>query len=245
MLIDIHSHLDVEELDDKRDDIIKRAEEAGVKIILTNGLNSESNKKTLALAKKYPIVKACLGIYPENVMDVDIDKEIEFIRKNKDQIVAIGEVGLDGLDKKHFWQQKELFQKMIDLAKELDKPIIVHSRKAEKDAVEMLQASKVKKVLLHCFCGKKNLIKRAEDIGYYFSVPTNVVRAENFQSLARNVSINRLFAETDAPWLSPHKDKRNEPAFVVESYKEIAKQKGLTVEEVTKNIYMNWQRLFE
>tara|TARA_Y100000310_G_scaffold269083_1_gene282039 strand:- start:114 stop:851 length:738 start_codon:yes stop_codon:yes gene_type:complete len=244
MYIDIHSHLDVEELDKDRDNIIQRAEDAGVKIILTNGIDSKSNKATLKLAKKYEIVKACLGIYPEHAHEVDVDKEIKLIKQHKDEIVAIGEVGLDGLDKTHLETQKECFQKMIDLAKELDLPIIVHSRKAEREAVEMLEASKAKKVLLHCFCGKKNLVKKAADLGYYFSVPTNVVRAENFQSLARNVPITQLFAETDAPWLSPFKDKRNEPAFVVESYKEIAKQKQMTLEEVQKGIFMNWQKLF-
>jgi TatD DNase family protein len=244
MLIDIHCHLDVEHFEKDLPEVIKNAEEKELKVILTNGTNSDSNKATLKLAKKYDIVKAALGIYPEHAHELDIEKEIEFIKKHKEHIVAIGEVGLDGIDKTNFEEQKKCFQQMIDLAKELNLPIIIHSRKAESVCIEMLQASKIKKVLLHCFCGKKNLIERARKLGYYFSVPTNVVRAENFQSLVRNVPITQLFAETDAPWLSPFKDKRNEPAFVVESYKEIAKQKKMTLEEVKKNIFMNWQKVF-
>ncbi|MDA1196995.1 MAG: TatD family hydrolase [Nanoarchaeota archaeon] len=244
MYIDIHCHLDVEQFEKDLGQVIKNAEQADLKVILTNGTNSDSNKAALKLAKKYDLVRAALGIYPEHAHELDVDQEIEFIKKHKDEIVAIGEVGLDGIDKTNFEEQKKCFQKMIDLAKELDLPVVIHSRKAESVCIEMLQASKIKKVLLHCFCGKKKLIERAAKLGYYFSVPTNVVRAENFQSLIRNVPITQLFAETDAPWLSPFKEKRNEPAFVVESYKEIAKQKKMDPEEVKKSIFMNWQKLF-
>ena len=106
------------------------------------------------------------------------------------------------------------------------------------------QTSSAKKVVLHCFCGKKGLIKKAEDKGYYFSVPTNIVRAHNFQHLVDKVNISRILTETDAPYLSPYKDRRNEPAFIVESIKKIAEIKKMQIEEVEKNIYMNYQGLF-
>ena len=118
------------------------------------------------------------------------------------------------MDKENFEKQKQVFQKLINLAEKINKPLIVHSRKAEADVIEMLENSKAK-VLLHCFCGKKSLIKKAADLGFNFSIPTNVVRAQNFQGLIKEVDINQLFAETDAPYLSPFKDKRNEPAFCI------------------------------
>lgn len=258
MYIDIHCHLDHPMLAEKMDKIIENAKQAEIRVILTAGINPQTNRTTLELAKKYDIVKAALGIYPPKTLQkeideggyplkpnlFDIDEELEFIKQNKDNLVAIGECGLDyslGEDPK---SQKQVFQKQIELAEKLNKPIIVHSRKAESDAVEILESSKSKKIFLHCFSGKKKLMKRAADLGFYFSIPTNVVRAENFQITADIVDINHLFCETDSPYLSPFKDIWNEPSFVVESYKKIAEIKNLDLEEVKNNIWLNWQRVF-
>ena len=98
--------------------------------------------------------------------------------------------------------------------------------------------------MLHCFSGKKILVKKAADLGYYFSIPTNIVRAQNFQLMAKEVNINQLFCETDTPYLSPFREKQNEPAFIIESYKKIAEIKGMDLEEVKNNIWMNYQKLF-
>ena len=257
LLIDAHSHLDHPLLISKIDEIIHRARDAGLKHIITNGINPETNRKTLEIAKKYDIVKAALGIYPIHLLrkDIedgsyplkpnvfDIDEEIEFIEKNNDKIIALGECGLDGLDKEHMQEQKAVFEKLITLAEKIKKPLIIHSRKAEQDVLDMLESSKAK-VLLHCFSGKKSLVKKASDLGYYFSIPTNVVRAQNFQLMAKEVNINQLFCETDSPYLSPFKDKQNEPAFVIESYKKIAEIKGMDLKEVVNNIWMNFKKVF-
>jgi len=240
-------------------EVIARAKQAKVVHIITNGINFDTNRKALDLAMTYDIMEAALGIYPTHVLkeeikaaghdftfsDFDVDEEIEFIRKNKDNIVAVGEVGLDfhwtkeGMD-----VQKALFQKMINLAEEIKKPIIVHSRKAELECVEMLESSSIKKVLLHCFCGRKSLAKRAAENGWYFSIPCNVARSSQFQMLVNNVNINQILTETDAPGLSPVPGQRNEPSNIIEAVKEIAKLKGFTVEETTGNIYSNYQKLF-
>lgn len=250
ILIDVHCHLDL--LDDL-DSVILRAKKAGVKVIVFNGINAKSNLKVLEISEKYDIVKAALGIYPpeallkeENIeQDFDIDSEIKFIRDNKDKIIAIGEIGLDYSTDADKTEQKELFRKMIRLGLKLDKPLIVHSRKAEEDVIKILEEEKAKKVVLHCFSGRKSLIKKADSLGYYFSIPTNIVRAENFQSMVKEVNINQLLTETDAPYLSPFKGKKNEPSFVIEAVKKIASIKGFEVEEVANNIFMNYQRLFE
>ncbi len=250
MYIDMHCHIDFFEKELER--VVDNAKKAGVSIIVASGICPESNRKVLEFSKKYGIIKASLGIYPWDALeleknekiDFEIDEEIEFIRKNKDAIVAIGEVGLDYKNGKPDNGQRRQFKKMIDLAKELDKPIIIHSRKSEKDAIEILEENKMKKVVMHCFSGKKSLLKRAKDNGWYFTVPTSVVRAQQYKMLAEEVPMSRLFCETDSPFMSPFKGKWNEPAFVVESYKEIAKIKGLDIEETKYNIYMNWQRLF-
>ena len=256
-LIDIHCHLDHPKFNDL-DVVIENARKAGLKVLLTNGINPETTRKALEIAKKYDIVKAALGIYPlyvdidlreaaypmEKINPIDVENELKFIKENKDKIVAIGEVGLDYSVKGKEKKQEETFNKIIKLAEKIKKPLIVHSRKAEQDVINTLESSNCKKVVLHCFSGKLNLVKKAADLGYCFSVPTNVVRAQNFQLMVKEVNISQLFCETDAPYLSPFKNKRNEPAFVVESYKKIAEIKKMEVQEVVNNIWMNFQRLF-
>jgi TatD DNase family protein len=258
LIIDVHCHLDHIDFEKDIDQIIDNAKKIGITSIITSGINPDTNRAALRLASKFDIVKCSLGIYPPDALEkeltnstwpkykpFDIDEEIEFIRKNKDKVIAIGEVGLDYKegDKKEF--QAEVFQKMINLAKELDKPLIIHSRKAEAEVIGMLEKSGYKKIMLHCFCGKKNLVKKAADNGWYFSVPTNVVKSEQFQNMVKIVNISQLLTETDAPYLSPFPGKRNEPAFVIESVKKIAEIKGFTFEDTMNTIYLNYKRLFE
>ena len=257
LLIDIHSHLDHPLLIDKVDEIVKRAKNAGLRHIITNGINPETNRKCLELSKKYSIIECGMGIYPRdalkkeietgeyplNIDEFDIDEEISFIRKNKNNIVAVSEVGLDFVNGESR-QQTEDFEKMIKLAEELKKPIVVHSRKAEQKCVEMLESSANRKIVMHCFSGKKSLVKRIADNGWFLTVPTIVVRSFQFQEIAKNVPITQLFCETDSPYLSPFKEQQNEPAFVIESYKMIAKLKGMDADEAINNIYMNWQKVF-
>ena len=258
LMIDAHSHLDHHLIAKNAEEIVQRAKAAGLKYIVSNGINPETNRKCLELSEKYPMIKCAMGLYPKSALkketesgeypmgfgDFDTDGEISFIRKHKNKIVAISEVGLDfvGGEVK---EQIEDFEKMIKLAKELNKPVVVHSRKAEQKAIEVLEGFNYKKVVMHCFCGKKSLIKRASDNNWFFTVPTVVVRSHQFQDLVKNVGISQLFCETDSPYLSPYKEKMNEPAFVIESYKKIAEIKNMEMIEVVNNIYMNWQRVFE
>lgn len=259
LLFDAHCHLDHVSFKEDLDTVISTAKNSGIKAIITSGINPESNRKALMLSQKYDIVKASLGIYPVDALakeveigeyptaltPFDIDEEIEFIRKNKDRCVAVGECGMD-----FYWiqgkdaRQKELFSKMITLAKEINKPIIIHSRKAEAECIEMLECSSVKTIILHCFSGKKNLVIKARDNGWFFTVPTSIVRSHQFQDMVKIVNLSQLLTETDAPYLSPFKDKRNEPAFVAETIKKIAEIKGMDSEEVANNLFMNYQRLF-
>jgi len=255
-LIDIHAHLDWPNLD--IDAVVKKAKENNV-ITITNGVNPDSNRKCLALAEHYEDVHAALGMYPvdaleqetNNTQQIDIDSELRFIKKNKDKIVALGEVGLDyyngGKTEEAIEKQKDVFIKFINLAKQIKKPLIIHSRKAEKDVVQILEQLNVPNnlVILHCFSGKKALIRTAIENKWYFTIPTNVVRNESFQWMIKQIDINHLFCETDSPWLSPFgREELNEPANVIESYKMIAKIKEMTLEEVKNNLFMNYQKIF-
>ncbi len=245
LVVDVHCHLD---LCEDIPAVVKRAQDAGISTIITNGTNAESNKKSLELAKTYDIVNAALGIYPleglqltEHQFD-DILKEIE---KHRNSIVAIGEVGIDyHMIKDKNDQQKKNFEKIIHLAEKLKKPMLVHSRKAESDTIDLLESSNAKKVVMHCFGGNMKLVKRADDLSFFFSIPTNIVSLLHFQEIVQRVELGKLLTETDAPWLSPFKDRKNESAFVVESIKKIADLKKMTPEEVVNAIYMNYQRMF-
>ncbi|MDO8460356.1 MAG: TatD family hydrolase [Nanoarchaeota archaeon] len=246
--IDVHCHIDMYS-DEELPAIIERARKAGVGIIVNNGINAETNRKTLGLIEKYDDIKGAMGIYPceaLNMKDGEIEREIEFIRSNKDKIVAIGEVGLDFKeDGKEHVKQERVFRKMIELAKELDKPIIVHSRKAEERCIEILEEMKVQKVMMHCFSGKLKLVERIRDNGWFFSIPANVKNSEQFQNIVKMVDIKQLLCETDSPFLHPDREKNNEPANVVVSYEMIAKIKNLKLKEVEKQIEKNYRKLFE
>ena len=246
MFIDVHCHIDFYS-DKKIKEILERARKARIGIIVNNGINPETNRRTLELTESYAEIKAALGIYPIDALkmsDNDIDDEIEFIRENKNNIVAIGEVGLDLKESQDLSGQKKNFQKFIDLAIELDKPIIVHSRKAEPECIEMLEKSNAKKVIMHVFSGKFNLIKRIEENGWFLTVPTNAAYSEQFQNIAEKINIKQLLCETDSPFMHPNKEKNNEPANIIESYRKIAQLKDLDFKDVEKAIEDNYSRLF-
>lgn len=243
--IDIHCHL---EMLSNIQEAIQRANKAGVTTIVTQGVNPETNRKALELSSSYLEVKAALGLYPIDALklsDKEIDAEIAFIRKNAKKIIAIGEVGMDFKeDEKEYERQKEIFKKFILLSFELDKPIIVHSRKAELECIELLELLQAKNVIMHCFCGKWKLVERIQKNGWFLTVPTSVVNSQQFQAIAQEVPLAHLFCETDTPYLHPEKKWPNEPALVIESYKKIAELKKIPLEEIKKEIIKNFERLF-
>lgn len=260
MLVDVHCHLTHEKLKNRIPEIIKNATEKGITTIITSGVNVPTNREVLELIKKYPdIIKCSLGLYPIDLLGIspdevgltrqfekfDLDKELEFIKTNKDKILAVGECGLDfHWDKTHHEEQKKNFEKILTFVKKLNKPIIVHSRKAEAETLELIEKSGIKKVVLHMFEGRKHLIKRAAELGFYFTVPTNIKKSQHFQMLVEMVNINQLLTETDSPWMSPIPGTINEPANVAETIKLIANIKKMNSKEVEDNLYMNYQRLF-
>jgi len=244
--IDVHCHIDLYE--DKVDQIVDRAKKHGVGIIVNSGENPKANRKCLELAEKYPEIKATMGIYPIDAIKMtegEIFEEIEFIRRNKDKIIAISEIGMDfkeDVGNRH--RQRMIFRDFIELGKELDLPVIVHSRKAEKECVEVLEELEAAKVVMHVFNGKFKLVERIVENGWYLSIPAIVKYGEQFQKIAKEVPITQLLCETDSPFLHPDKERYNEPAHVVESYKKIAELKGMDLKAVEKQISENYKRLF-
>lgn len=264
---DVHCHLEDERFSNDLDDVVKRAEKAGLNLVVVAGANPEANRAVLDLSKKYSVIRASFGLYPidavvsrfSGLMDdyprkidaFDYKKELEWIEKNAKGCIAIGEVGLElkvieghkDFDKVK-QAQIEVFGDSIKLAMKLNKPIVVHTRGGELECIEILEKYKCNKVVLHCFGGKKRLIKRAADNGWYFSVPAVIKRLDHFKTLVSIVPVEQLLTETDAPYLAPVAGERSEPKDVVGTVEEIAKIKGIAKEEAADMIWGNTEKLF-
>lgn len=258
LLVDVHAHLDHPAFKDDVHEVLTRAKSAGLKAIVLNGVNPASNRAILELAKLDPILKPAFGVYPIELLKhtinyteekdpalFDLDKEIEFFKKHKDQFIAIGEVGMDYQETEDKKIQRDAFEKIIQLAEKTKKPLIVHSRKAEEDATNLLISSNAKKVDMHCFHGSKKLVKLGLEHGFHYSIPVNIVRSHQFQMIVDIAPLTQLFTETDCPYLGLVRDERNEPANIVHTIKKIAEIKKLDPIEVSNIIYQNWQRVFE
>lgn len=253
ILVDIHAHIHFDDYAKDIDKLIPKWEKAGVKSIITHGTDIEGNRRVLEFSKKYKIVQPAYGFFPVHLVDVPeakFDQELDWIKKHKP--IAIGEVGLDYLKgddnphgDKHRPIMRETFEKFISLAEKIKVPLVAHSRRAELDVIEMLESSKLKKVVMHCFTGRKHLVKRILNNGWSLSIPCAVVKLQQFQNNVELAPLSQLLTETDCPYLSPYPDiRRNEPAFVIETIKKMAEIKKMDREEVANNIYMNYQKMF-
>ena len=238
MIVDTHCHLDL------FDDVEKVTKDI---IAVTAGVDHETNLKSLELSKKFNNVKCCLGLYPLEVLklsDLEIDKEISFIKQNKNRIVGIGEIGLDFKEGENK-RQVRILTKIVNELRSLDKIFVVHSRKAEKECVELFEKLKIKKVLFHCFEGNFKLVKRIEKNNWMLSIPCIVNRSEHFQRIVKDVDIRHLLLESDAPFLCAKAGDRNEPRFVEDSLKVIAKIKKMKLEAVENILSENYERSFD
>ncbi len=246
-LVDVHAHLEmIYETELKA--AIERAEKAGVRAIITNSVNAATNSKSLQLQTEFKIVKAALGLYPVDALkmsDSEIDSEMKLMEKNSDSFVAFGEIGLDYQEAEDRKRQQEILERQLRLAKKLGKPVIVHSRKAEKEVVETLIGSGCRKVILHAFHGSIKLAKAAADSGFSLSIPSNILRSSHFQKIAEIVPMQNLLTETDAPFLGPFAGGRSEPAYIELSVKKIAEIRKKSEEAVASQLYENYLEMFK
>lgn len=250
-LLDTHCHLDFENFDEDREKLVDEMKRNNI-IALTNTTNRENYEYTKKLFKDYENIKVCPGLYPqdsEKISDEELEDYFKLIRKDKDKIVAIGEVGLDRhhtRDDDLIQIQEKRFRQMINIAIELDKPIIIHSRKMEQRVLEIIrevqEKTGFKKFQLHCFMGKKKLIKDIKELKVYCSIPLSILNTESFQILVNELPVKQLLVETDSPFLNPSKE-RNSPLNVPLIYDKIAEIKGYDKKEITNIIYRNYQKL--
>jgi TatD DNase family protein len=246
MFIDAHSHIDLLK---NYKQAIQNAKEKNIKI-LTAGIDIKSNRKLLELKKQNLEIEICLGIYPTETLKLsekEIDSEIDFIKKNKNKIVAIGEIGLDLKENspETLEKQKENLSKFIELTKELNKPVIIHSRKAEEECINFLEKFNYKKIVMHCFSGNFKLVKRILENNWILTIPTSVKNSQHFQKVIEIAPIKNLLCETDSPYLHPDKEFPNEPKNVIESYKKISEIKKISLKEVEKTLEENYANFFK
>ncbi len=252
MIIDSHAHLEMSEFDPDREEVIKRATEAGVGFIITVGINLEFSLKAVSLAQKHKNIYASIGVHPHDAARVDnstYDALKELAQKQKQEVVAYGEVGLDFF--RNISSQKiqlEAFGRQLELAQELKLPVIIHDREAHKQCIEIVKSSGVRRGVFHCFSGDYEIAKKCMDLGFYISVPGVVTfdKAKIIQNVAGRVPLSSLLLETDAPYLAPipHRGKRNEPSFVIHTAKKVADIKKITFEEVAEVTACNTLNLF-
>jgi len=241
--IDVHCHLDSSEFDNDLDSVLNNAKNLGVIKIISSALNIDSINKTFKIIERYPNFVYLTACCDYTILDEKIVNEItEYIIKIKDKIVGIGEAGLDfyiyrneALKEKNI----KIFKHWINLAINLDLPLVVHSRSAGKYAIKILIQSGIKKVIMHAFDGSVGYGIEGSKNGFYFSIPPSIVRSEQKQKLVKHLPLENILLESDSPVLGPDRNIRNTPSNVTISAAKIAEIKkiplGLVSTVTTKN----------
>lgn len=239
-LIDTHAHLDFPDFDKDRREVIERARNKEIAV-----LNCSLDAKGWEKIREFKELYFSIGCTPYHLED--FDRQHSLMLDNMTKIVAVGEIGLD-----YYWvkepdkrdREKENFVRFLKLAKEHDKPVIIHSRNAESPALDILQKEDIAKAIMHCFSGTLAEAERAIDLGYLISIPTNIGKSKQKQELAKKLPLERILLETDAPYLAPEPG-RNEPINIINSARRIAEIKGLDFEDVAKTTTRNARELLK
>lgn len=253
MLVDSHCHLDFPDFQETTDDVVKRAENAGVGLMLTISTHISKFPQVLGIAKKYDNVYCTVGIHPHEAAKeefVTVKTLLELAQDEK--VVGFGETGLDFYyEHSPRAEQERQFRTHIEAAREGGLPLIVHTRDADEDTLRILEEEYAKgpfSGLIHCFSSSRELSERALKLGFYISVSGIVTfkAAEELRAIVADVPLDRLLVETDAPFLAPvpKRGKTNEPAFTAFTAAAVAKLKGIGEDEFAAATTANFHRLF-
>jgi TatD DNase family protein len=254
MLIDTHCHLDFQRFDEDRDEVIARAENKDVRVVIVPAVDLQNCPNVLQLAEAYPGVFAAVGVHPNSTSEwqpawIELVKEMAEAEK----VVAIGEIGLD-----YYWDhsprevQHVAFSSQLALAAELDLPAIIHNRESGEDVIRLLAesplAGRERPGVLHSFSDQLSVARAALEMGFYIGItgPVTFKKADDLRRIVAQLPLDRLLVETDAPFLAPQqfRGKRNEPAFVSFVVEQIALLHGLSSEETGDITTANARRLF-
>ena len=249
MLFDSHTHLDDTKFDSDRSEVIEKIKHSGISYLVNVGCNIPTSEFSIKLAKEYGFIYAAVGFHPCDTLNITEDDilHIKSIASNK-KVVAIGEIGLD-----YHWDdvphdtQRYWFARQLELACELDMPVIIHNRDAHKDTFDIISQSSAKGII-HCCSCSKDMAKRFLELGYYISFAGPLTYKNNSKTVetAKAVPMDRLLIETDAPYLAPDgfRGKRNDSSLVRFTCEKLAQIKGVSFEEMAAQTLKNAKEIY-
>ena len=253
MLIDTHTHIDMENFADRFDEVMQTAKDYGVEKVVIPGVEPSGFDRIIKLCEEYPDVYGAVGVHPEelNSYNEEAENRIKELLKHK-KIIAVGEIGLDYYwDKSQIEKQKEIFERQILIAKQAQKPILVHDREAHLDSFEILKKTNAAEtgVVMHCFSGSPEFAQQCINEGFYIALGGVVTfkNAKKVKEVAKTVPLDKLLLETDAPYMTPvpFRGKENQPAYVKFVAEEIAKLRGVSFEEIAEATTTNAKKLLK
>jgi TatD DNase family protein len=237
-MIDAHCHIEQDVYQKDRDQVIEKCKQAGIKAVVFSCARFRDLERSLRMVKKYKgYAFMCAGLHPEFIKEITPETKKDFfetVRRHSGETVAVGETGLDyNWTKESEWRerQKKLFVEMIEFAKELKKPLVVHARDAYLESVGILEKEKPGKVLMHMF-GDEDLVERVVGNGWFISTNAIVLRSKNHRKIIKRAPLERILLETDAPWLHPSGHGRNDPTTIKIVAEKIADLKKIPFEDV-------------
>ncbi|HQD39002.1 MAG TPA: TatD family hydrolase [Bacillota bacterium] len=251
MIVDVHCHLNHEDFAGDLEAVLERAEAAGVGGIINVGWDLPSSAKAVELAEKIDICWAAVGVHPHDAKDVDGGMEQELIKlAEHPKVVAMGEVGLDyHYDHSPRPVQQEVFRRQLAVARQLNMPVVIHSREADRDTMLILEEFAPPRCLLHCYGGSWETAQLGLKRGYYFSFggPVTFKNAKRPVEVVSKLPVERLMLETDAPYLAPepNRGKRNEPAFLVHTLGRVAQLKEIPEADLARLLKENVESFFQ
>lgn len=247
-LIDSHAHLDNEQFNEDREDVLNRIKD-NLDFAVNIGYNLASSKKSVEFAKNYDFIYAVVGVHPDDIGEYsdEVEKELEKLAQ-EDKVLAIGEIGLD-----YHWmtfpkeQQQEVFRKQMKLAQRVGKPVAIHSREAMEDTLKILKEFPDVKGIFHCYPGSVETARKVID-NYYLGIGGVLTfkNAKKLVEVVENIPLDKLIIETDCPYMAPtpHRGKRNEPIYVEYVARKIAEIKGISYEEVVEVTNKNTRKAY-
>ena len=254
MFIDSHAHLDDERYDLDRESLIESLGDNKIDLVINIGADLKTSKASVDLAKKYEHIYAVVGVHPHDAKDVTIDyrEELKELAK-EEKVVAIGEIGLDYYyDNSPRLIQRQIFLEQLELAKELDLPVVIHTRDAAKETFDILNGVAKEynlRGVLHCYSGSVEMALEYIELGFYISLggPVTFKNSRVSKEVAIAIPLDKLLIETDSPYLTPepYRGKRNEPQYVKYTAKTIAELRGISVEELARATSDNAKRILQ
>ena len=249
MIIDSHAHYDDEAFEEDRDNLLQSMQSNGIEKIINVGANIKGSRTSIALSEQYPFIYAAVGVHPSDTEELDEEK-IAWLKEvsKKEKVIAIGAIGLD-----YYWPepdrkiQKKWFIRQMELAQEVNLPVIIHSRDAAQDTIEILKQFPANGVI-HCYSYTKESAKEFLKMGYYFGIGGVLTfkNAKKLKEAVMEIPIERILLETDSPYLAPepNRGKRNSSLNIPYVVKELAQLKGISEEEVINITTENTKKLF-